>query len=452
MRRSITFLVGCYLLALLPPTTLPVAQADVILVGANVVTLDAAARTGEAVALAGERIMAVGSDEEIRRLAGPQTRQVDLRGRTVIPGLIDAHVHLFNGSMIVDEPSLRNYERSALPGVMSGFISHGITTIRSTGDPLPYIAGLRGRLERGEIMGPRLLISGPTATSPGTHPATTVCRMNPFCRQGIAREVGSEEEARQVVRELARANVDFVKVTLDNTVGVAAKAPLLSDAVVAALVDETHRSGRRIIAHAPITRHYAEMGFDEFVHMWSFTDRAEAAQMATVLVARKIAVTTTVSTLDAYRDRTGAERLIWGVPYRPAFRENFESWLRSTQILAGAGVKVVVGTDWADGADWARKDDVRIDDPRALPGARTLHEMEVLRRAGLSPADVLTAATRNAAEALGIIDKVGTITIGKSADLVILNGNPVEDFAALRRPVAVLKSGRVVHGSLPNQQ
>jgi imidazolonepropionase-like amidohydrolase len=75
--------------------------------------------------------------------------------------------------------------------------------------------------------------------------------------------------------------------------------------------------------------------------------------------------------------------------------------------------------------------------------------MDLLRRAGLSPPAVLAAATRNAAEALGIVDKVGIIAEGKLADLVILDGDLLQDFSALHRPIAVLKSGRLAHGSLP---
>jgi imidazolonepropionase-like amidohydrolase len=92
-----------------------------------------------------------------------------------------------------------------------------------------------------------------------------------------------------------------------------------------------------------------------------------------------------------------------------------------------------------------------LDDPRLLPGALTLYEMEVLHRAGLPTPAILTAATRNGAEALRIIDKVGTITEGKLADLVVLDGDFLQDFSALHRTVAVLKGGRVVHGTLPER-
>jgi hypothetical protein len=135
------------------------------------------------------------------------------------------------------------------PRIMTGFITHGITTVRSTGDPLPYIAQLRDRLERGQLAGPRLLITGPSLSSPGGHPATTVCRDNPFCRQGITREIESEEQARQVVRELSRAKVDAVKLIVDDLI---TKAPPLSDAVISALIDEAHHWTSR---HRTCLRH-----------------------------------------------------------------------------------------------------------------------------------------------------------------------------------------------------
>jgi enamidase len=447
------------LFGLLASSTACGGQADVIFVGANVLTGDSSQPTAEAVALTGERIRAVGSSTEVRRLAGPKTQIVDLPGRTIIPGLMDAHVHLLVGPLtIVDESSLRTYERTALPRVMSGFISHGITTVRSTADPLPYITQLRDRLERGEIMGPRLLVTGPTPTSPGGHPATTVCRNNPFCRQGLAREPSNEEQARRIVRELADAKVDAVKVTLENSRGFA-NVPLPSDAIVAALVDEAHRSGLRIIAHIGtdpdtgffLTERFGGVGFDEFVHMPDVRTPSEASRLATVLAGRKMAVTTTVSIWDAYRDSSGSERLVWGLPYVPGMRKVFDAQLVTTRVFAEAGVRLVVGTDWVADSDFFREDDVRLNDPRVQPGARTLYEMDLLRRAGLSTTAILAAATRNAADALGIGDKVGTLAEGKLADLVILDGDLLRDFSALRRTVAVLKGGRVVHGMLPER-
>jgi enamidase len=421
-------------------------QADIILLGAKIITSETKQTTAEAIALAGERILSVGATTEIRRLAGPSTRIVDLRGRTVIPGLVDAHVHL-GGQGVVDETSLRNYERTVLPQVLTGFISHGITTVRSTGDALPYIAELRDRLVRGELVGPRLLITGPPLTAPGGHPATTVCRNNPFCRRLSTRELEGEAQGREVVQEVVRAKVDAIKVVVDDTV---VNTPPLSDAVVAAIVAEAHRAGARVIAHVAVRDEVAtakrliEIGVDEFVHPPAegsdISGSVDVSELAAILAKRAVPVTSTVSRADAFRDATGAERTFNGNPYSAVRRQQLERRLKAVRSFADAGVKLIVGTDWSPSP---------VDDPRLLPGAMTLYELEVLHRAGLSTLAILTAATRNAAETLGIIESVGTITVGKLADLVILDGDLMLDFSALHRTVAVLKGGRIVYGALP---
>jgi enamidase len=428
------------------PAAVP-GQAEVILLGAKIITGEKTQTTAEAVALAGERVLAVGTNAEIRSLAGPNTRLVDLHGRTIIPGLIDAHVHLLSMRSVVDEPSLRNYERTALPEVMAGFISHGITTVQSTGDPLPYIAALRDRLERGELVGPRLRITGPSFTAPGGHPATTVCQNNPFCRRLNTRELDGEAQARQAVQEVARAKVDAIKVIIDDTV--VGTRPL-SDAIVATVVAEAHSDGLPVIAHVAVaddvatTKRLIETGLDQFAHPpvdgSATSGSVEVSEVAATLARRTIPVMTTVSRADVFRDATGAERTFNGNPYTAARRQQLERKVNAVRSFSEAGVKLLVGTDWARSP---------VDDPRLRPGAMTLYEIEVLHRAGLSTLAVLIAATRNAAEGLGIIDSVGTIAQGKFADLVVLDGDLMQDFSALYRMIVVLKGGRIVHGALP---
>jgi enamidase len=441
------------LLATSTVVTEQAGQADIILVGAKVVTADPSQPVAEAIALAGDRIRAVGSIEEIRRLAGVRTRSINLQGATILPGLIDGHVHLLIAPQITDAASLRSYERTALPKVMTDFISHGITTVRSAGDPLPYIVELRDRMNH-SVVGPRLVVTGPQANKTDFH-AAGVCRNNPFCLQGLVVEPQNQEQARQAVRELARAKVDAVKIVIDDRFP---NIPPLSDSVVAALVDEAHRSELRAIAHmahvmvvADIStaRRLIELGLDEFVHPPFFAAEAEpvpddVSQLANMLNSRKVPVGTTLSAFDAYQDASGAEQTPGGAPYTPVRRQSFERLLRIVPLLADAGVRLVVGTDWIDRPPNA-------DDPRLMAGARTLHEMEILRRAGLTTTDIVTAATRNGAEALGIADKLGTIAEHKLADLVILNGDFLQDFSALYRPIAVLKEGRLVQGALPER-
>jgi imidazolonepropionase-like amidohydrolase len=151
-----------------------------------------------------------------------------------------------------------------------------------------------------------------------------------------------------------------------------------------------------------------------------------------------------MSVYDAYKNASGAEQTSNGGPYTPERRQSFERQLRIVPLLARAGVRLVVGSDW-------RELPVNGDDPRLMAGAKTLHEMEILRRAGMTTTDIVTTATQHGAQALGIAEKLGSITEGKLADLVILNGDFLQDFSALHRPIAVLKEGRLVHGALPER-
>jgi imidazolonepropionase-like amidohydrolase len=387
---------GTCVLGLIASPAAVAGQADVVLLGAKIITADPKQPTTAAIALAGERILRVGANDEIRRLAGPNTQVVDLRGRTVIPGLMDAHVHLF-GPELTDEPSLRNYERAVLSQVMTGLISRGITTIRSTGDPLPYVVQLRDRLERRDLVGPRLLITGPALGAPNGHPAASVFRTNPFLRRLAAGGLESERHARQVVQQVTSAKVDAVKVVVDDIV---VNVPPLSDAVLAAVIDQAHRAGVRCIVHLSVMKNgifaakrLIDMGVDEFVHTpiaqaADVSSSADVSGLAASLTRRRLPVTTTLSIAEVFRDANGGERAMTGGPYTPATRDRLERRVNNIRKFSEAGVKLVVGTDWAPAYS-------SLGDPRLLPGATTLHEMELLRRAGLSTPAILTAATRN---------------------------------------------------------
>ena len=168
----------------------------------------------------------------------------------------------------------------------------------------------------------------------------------------------------------------------------------------------------------------------------------QVARLAADLARRRIPVTTTVSNFAPFRDSTGVERISFGIPFMPGVRANFERLKTHAARLSEAGVPIAIGTDCCGAGE-------RLGDPRALHGARTLYEMEILHGVGLANEAILIAATRTAARVIGMGDVVGTVTVGKRADVLIVDGDPVEDLAALRSTVAVLKDGRVVHGRLP---
>jgi imidazolonepropionase-like amidohydrolase len=385
----------------------------------------------------------VGPETEIRRLGGSGARIVDLRGKTVIPGLIDGHVHLRSGGE--GGESLTDADRTALAPVLQGYLRHGVTTVRVAGGS-PFTAQLRDALDRGELTGPRLVMMGPPFSAPGGHPGVTVCRNNPQCRAGL-REVSTADQARAYVREPANRGIVTLKVIVNfiPDIDIGRQLPSIPDGIVRAIVDEAHTNGLRVGAHVADTAttiRLAEIGVDEFMHLPDTISTPEDIQtLARLLASRKVPVTTTLSLRDAYRDAAGAERRVFGTPYGAETRTMFEQMLRTVATFFTAGVPLVVGTDCCAGS--------QIGDPRLMPGARTLHEMELLERAGIPRASVLAAATRQAAAVLRLDATTGTIAVGKSADLVIVTGDPRESLAVLRSPVAVLKGGRVAHGALP---
>ena len=422
------------------------AQSDaIVFINGTVLTQDSQRPLAEAVALRDGRVVAVGPTADVRRSAGAGAREIDLRGRTIIPGLIDAHVHL--GVAENADESVVQAARTTLAPTLSAFLSHGVTTIRHAGGRMPQSAELRDLLETGEAIGPRLVLMGPPFSAPGGHPGVTVCRNNPRCRAGL-REVSNEDQARAYVREPSNRGISTLKVIANfiPDVNIGRELPSIPDPLVAAIADEAHKNGLRVGAHVADTATMIRMigmGYDQFMHLPDTVSAPQdVATLARMLAEKGISVTTTLALRDSYRDASGSERRVFGTPYGEDTRRMFEQMLKTAAAFHAAGVPLVVGTDCCQGA--------QIGDPRLQPGARALHEMDLLERAGLPREAVLAAATRVAANALGLSEAIGSIAPGKAADLVVLAGDPRRDFRALHSPVAVLKAGRLVSGALPD--
>ena len=420
-------------------------SAAVVLVGGTILTQDSSRPVVDAVAIRDGRIVALGTAAEVRRALGAVgAREVDLSGKTLIPGLIDAHVHIG----VEDETtSVAEAGRTTLAPVLSAFLNHGVTTVRTAGGRMPQSAELRQLLDSGELIGPRLVIMGPTFSAPGGHPGVTVCRNNPRCRAGL-REVADEDQARAYVRDPSNRGIHTLKVIANfiPDVNIGRQLPSIPDAVLAAIADEAHKNGLRVGAHVADTAtmiRMVGMGYDQFMHLPDTVSAAEdVVALARMLAEKKLAVTTTLALRDAYRDASGSERRVFGTPYGDETRRMFEQILKTAATFHAAGVPLVVGTDCCQGS--------QIGDPLLQPGARTIHEIELLERAGLPRDAILAAATRVAADALGLSSTVGTIAVGKVADLVVLTADPRQDLRALHKPVAVMKGGTVVAGALPD--
>ena len=141
--------------------------ADVVYENGSIYTVNEKKPYAQAVAIKDGKFIKVGSNDDVEPLIGKNTRVIDLCGRTGMPGLIDTHVHIFGGSFTGNkgrgEPAFRQELARDVPGRLRGFIRHGVTTVKSTGDPLSLILELRRKLKNGDLEGPRLLVVGPAA-------------------------------------------------------------------------------------------------------------------------------------------------------------------------------------------------------------------------------------------------------------------------------------------------
>ena len=208
------------------------------------------------VGIAGDRIRSVSSSP----IAG--SRQIDARGRFLMPGLIDCHIHLLNMWTAKDEATMAADIETELPKRFKDFLTAGVTTVKSVGDSEDDILSVRARLVSGELAGPRLLATGAAFAAPGSHPATTVFGQNPWMRYRATVETDSPEHAREAVRRLAGKKVDAVKIVHQGgckhgspyffkveLLGINVQILKLERAVLEAVIDEAHCHGLKATVH-----------------------------------------------------------------------------------------------------------------------------------------------------------------------------------------------------------
>ena len=396
----------------------PSPRADLVITNARLLDGSGEVKAGTGLVIEGKRITAILTDGETRRAR----ITVDAAGGTVLPGLIDTHVHLVFSETITDEASCTQYIEDVVSTNLIEFLAHGVTTVRSIGDPLDKILELRAQLTTGELRGPRLLVVGPAFTAPDGHPAATVYGKTPWLRQHATIEVASVQAAREAIVRLASKGVNGIKIVYEgsddptqpypNHWGVET-IPRLSHEVLLALVNEAHQRGLRVTAHTvkeDAALAAVEAGVDGLEHGVS-----------------EVQGTVSDESLKRFR-----ESGLFYVPTLQVFEalvpDVFANAGPKLKTVSGAGVKVALGSDTFG----------------ALPaGAQVIREAELMVAAGLSPATVVQAATQNAATHIGLGEEIGTLAPGKLADLIIVKGDPLMDIATLRRVWLVVKDGEI---------
>lgn len=390
--------------------------ADLLVTNARVLTGSGTVIPNGSILIHEGRIEAIREGEVTEKAA----RVIDADGRTVLPGLIDTHRHFlgyaFAMSAATNEAEIQNYIDTELPGVLKGLLSAGLTTVMVPTDFVPEIFEVRQRLSEGDLIGPRLLAAGRAFTGPGGHPAGSgVCDGDPFCRSRCAVELDDPDLVRAEVKKDVEMGADFIKVIVDRYI---VPDTVIDDGVFEAIAKESDALGVPLLVHSSNVDELmtvVEKGADKLVHAPSGSIEESEADL---LVQSGVPVATTVAYASpAFAEATG----------QPWNENEYRQILDNIRFLVDSGVVVAFGTD----------------NPPQLGWTEFMYEVKALGTV-LSPLEVIESMTIQAARFLDIDDRLGTLEPGKVADLVIVDGDPLEDLSSLANVVVVVKEGRIM--------
>ncbi|MFZ0557496.1 MAG: amidohydrolase family protein [Nitrososphaeraceae archaeon] len=355
-------------------------------------------------------------------------RVLNLTEKYIVPGLFDMHAHIAGVRK-------NSYDQATSENMLEMLLKYGITTVRNPGGPTNETVHLREEVLNRNLSGPEIFTAGRLLNTPE------------FPIPFVEKQVYTEEEVREEVRNQATAGVDYIKLYVG-----------LKPDLVKAAVDEAHRQGIKVIGHLYLTSwtDAANLGIDFLTHgvpvspfllpedkqrifnrtgggpfdhsLWLDLvdlDSIEIRNMIESLVQNQIPVDPTLNVYEAIFVRQSFAD--------PQNEQRWSKVLQLTKMMHDRGVKILSGTD--------------IPNFELVPGESLHHELELLVEAGINTSDVIKIATKNGAEALNLMNQTGTIEPGKQADILILSASPVEDIENTKRIEAVISNGRIIENS-----
>src|SRR6266478_2666769 len=421
------------------------AMADVVVLkGATIIDGTGRAPQQNAVlVLDGERILAVGAPAKVK--VPRRARVLDLTGRTIMPGIINAHGHV--GLVAGGQNRADAYTRENVQPQLLQYERYGVTSVLTLGLNRDLVYELRDEQRRGAVPGASLFTAGRGIGAPDGAPPV------PVAPDQVYRPT-TPTEAVAAVQETAAHKPDFVKIWVDDVFG---KFPKMEPAVFKAVIEAAHAAGIKVASHVfylADAKAVIENGVDALAH--SVRDQPVDDELVAMMKKRGTFYVATLN-VDAsffaladdpallddpfltsalapesvqqfrsseYRAKVAAD------PNVPKARAALANGMRNLKTLHDAGVHLAFGTD--SGANPAR-----------IPGWAEHRELELMVRAGLSPMAALVAATRGSASMLGASDR-GTLQNGKRADFIVLQANPLEDIRNTRKLVSVWHAGREI--------
>ena len=391
----------------------------------------------------GETIEAAGPADRVPVPEGAAIHR--LAGATVLPGLIDLHVHLRSGAsdrLRLGAGAVPSHLDMALPLIgIKGYararraLRMGITTLRDVGDVGHLGVSLRDAIEDGIVEGPRIVACGQNLTATGGAADYIPDWLERVDVEG--RVTDSVDGVRKAVRRQIKNRVDWIKFFATGTFGDGGEQDF-TDEEIQAMVDEAHARGRKVCAHccfARGTRTAVRAGVDSVEHGSDLTD-----EIAGAMAERGTVLVPTISVFHGIahegREAGLADSLV------ETGKSILDRHVRSFRTAMAAGVTIAMGSDCGNAV---------------TPHGTNARELALMVRYGMKPMDAILASTRTAAALLNRNDSLGTVEPGKLADLIVVDGDPLDDIAVLQDPariLLVLRSGaihadRTANGSKP---
>jgi imidazolonepropionase-like amidohydrolase len=422
----------------------PAAAQTVLFEGARVIPGDGSpAIENGALLVDGGNIARIGRKGDVAAPAGAV--RIDLTGKTVMPAIVSPHVH--PGFQRGLSYSAENFTRETIMDDLNRALYFGVSTVMSLGiEKGEVMYQIRADQAAGRLGGARLLLAGRGIGAPNAGPGAAAYA-------GIAYEITTEDQARNAVQELAAKKVDVIKIWVDDRGG---RAPSLPIALSRTVIDEGHRLGFKVTAHVFYHKDAVELaaaGINNFAHLVRDMEMSDA--LIATMNRKGIYVMPNIGAPE--RGTHTAPPAWFDEPYlagllrdtepadviariRKSFtdrdaataarnRQNYAILQRSVVRLSAAGARIILGSD--TGLE---------DHPF---GYAEQKELQLMAEAGMTPSQVITAATSRAAEFLGLADR-GTLAPGKRADLLVLDADPLDDIRNTRRIAKLYIAGREI--------
>ena len=387
-----------------------------------------------AVVMVGNQIKEVVQKEQLSTIRPDECEIHEFPGANLLPGLIDCHTHTNmpadgrSGEEVIPDGDDIRLLRSARNSCAA--LESGVTTMCDRGAWNQTAFSLKKGIQQGLVEGPRLLVCGRPVTTTGGH-----CWF-------MGSEADGVDGVRRATRQLIKEGADFIKVmaTGGSTVTSDPYRPAYTVDELRTIADEAHRRQKVVAAHCRCTEgmSYAlEAGIDIIVHGFFAGEdgiRRFDRQVADRIAKDSVWVNPTLHIARSRMWRLQQKKEGEGLTEQEEDRlarseESYGMRIQECGQLIQLEVKLVAGSDCGWGV---------------YPFGQFAHEISALAKAGLTPMEAILAGTRNCAQAIDILGQVGTVEAGKEADLLVVEGDPVEDIAALNKVVAVFNGGQMV--------